>query len=73
MFPWETGMASIKVFAWTEMLLGIVLVLVSLLWCYVFPHAKLAYLYWIVVAVGIIVIIVAALALAIKPKSKPQQ
>jgi hypothetical protein len=67
------GMDPIKTSAWIEIVLGIVLVLVSLLWCYVVPHASLTYLYWIVVALGIIVIIVAALALAIKPKPKPQQ
>ena len=60
--------APIKVFAWTEIVLGIVIVLIALLKCYVAPKANIAYLYWPVVALALVVIIVAALALIIKPK-----
>jgi len=61
-------MPANKIFAWIELVLGLVLVVVSLLWCTAFPHASVAYLFWIFVAIGLLVIIVAALALAMKPK-----
>jgi hypothetical protein len=61
-------MIATKTFAWAEIVLGILLVLVSLLWCYVVPTASLAYLCLIVIALGVIVLIVAALALATKPR-----
>jgi len=63
-------MAASKAFAVAELLLGILVVLVSLLWCYVIPYWSftsnwdLSYLYWIIVALGAIVAIVAAAALA---------
>ena len=57
-----------KAFAAAELVLGILVVLVSLLWCYVIPKESLTYLYWIVVALGVIIIIVAAAALATKSK-----
>lgn len=60
-------MAATKTFAWAEVILGILLILVPLLWCFVVPTATLAYLYWIEVALGVIVLIVAALALITKP------
>ena len=63
-------MAASKAFAVAELLLGILVVLVSLLWCYVIPYWSftsnwdLSYLYWIIVALGAIIAIVAAAALA---------
>ena len=63
-------MAASKAFAVAELLLGILVILVSLLWCYVIPYWSftsnwdLSYLYWIIVALGVIVAIVAAAALA---------
>jgi uncharacterized membrane protein HdeD (DUF308 family) len=63
-------MVATKAFAWTEVVLGILLVLVSLLWCYVVPTASLTYLYWIQIALAVLVVIVAALALATKPQPK---
>ena len=62
-------MASIKTFAGAEIVLGVLVILVSLLWCYVVPHMSLTYLYWIVIALGILVVIVGAAAAA--SKSKP--
>ena len=65
-------MAASKAFAIAELLLGILVVLVSLLWCYVIPYWSftsnwdLSYLYWITVALGVIIAIVAAAALAKK-------
>jgi hypothetical protein len=62
-------MAASKAFAVAELLLGILVVLVSLLWCYVIPNLSFAanwgldYLYWIIVALGVIIAIVAAVAL----------
>jgi uncharacterized membrane protein HdeD (DUF308 family) len=63
-------MVATKSFAWTESVLGILLILVSLLWCFVVPTASLAYLYWIQIALAVIVVIVAALALTTKPQPK---
>ena len=65
-------MAASKAFAGIELILGILVVLVSLLWCYVIPNWSLtsnwnlSYLYWIIVALGVIIAIVAAVALAKK-------
>ena len=65
-------MAASKAFAVAELVLGILIVLVSLLWCYVIPNWSLTsnwtptYLYWIIVALGAIIAIVAAAALAKK-------
>jgi len=62
-------MAASKAFAVAELLLGILVVLISLLWCYVIPNLSFAanwgldYLYWIIVALGVIIAIVAAVAL----------
>jgi hypothetical protein len=62
-------MAASKAFAGAELLLGILIVLISLLWCYVIPNWSvtaswsLTYLYWIIVALGAIIAIVAAVAL----------
>jgi hypothetical protein len=63
-------MAASKAFAVAELLLGILVVLISLLWCYVIPNLSftanwgLDYLYWIIVALGVIIAVVAAVALA---------
>ena len=63
-------MAASKAFAVAELLLGILVVLVSLLWCYVIPYWSftsnwdLSYLYWIIIGLGAIIAIVAAAALA---------
>jgi hypothetical protein len=63
-------MAASKAFAVAELFLGILVILVSLLWCYVIPYWSftsnwdLSYLYWIIVALGAIIAIVAAAALA---------
>ena len=63
-------MAASKAFAVAELLLGILVVLVSLLWCYVIPswsftsNWDLSYLYWIIIGLGAIIAIVAAVALA---------
>jgi hypothetical protein len=63
-------MAVSKAFAIAELVLGILVVLVSLLWCYVIPtlsftsNWSLTYEYWIIVALGLIIAIVAAAALA---------
>ena len=65
-------MAASKAFAVAELILGILVILVSLLWCYVIPtwsftsNWSLTYEYWIIVALGIIIAIVAAAALAKK-------
>ena len=65
-------MASSKGFAVAELILGILVVLVSLLWCYVIPNLSytanwnLTYEYWIIVALGALIAIVAAAALAKK-------
>lgn len=61
-------MAATKAFAGAELVLGILIVLVSLLWCYVIPTESLTYLYWIVVGLGVIIAIVAVAALASKSK-----
>jgi hypothetical protein len=57
-------MAASKAFAGAELFLGILVILVSLLWCYVLPDWDLTYLYWIIVGLGAIIAIVAAVALA---------
>jgi hypothetical protein len=63
-------MAASKAFAVAELLLGILVILVSLLWCYIIPYWSftsnwdLSYLYWIIVALGALIAIVAAAALA---------
>ena len=62
-------MAKIKAFAGAELVLGILVVLVSLLWCYVIPTESLTYLYWTIVALGVLIAIVAVAALATKTKS----
>ena len=65
-------MAASKAFAVAELILGILVVLISLLWCYVIPNLSftsnwdLTYLYWIIVALGVIIAIVAAASLAKK-------
>ena len=65
-------MAASKTFAVAELVLGILIVLISLLWCYVIPNLSvtsnwgLDYLYWIIVALGAIIAIVAAVALVKK-------
>jgi hypothetical protein len=65
-------MAASKAFAVVELVLGILVVLVSLLWCYVIPNWSvtsnwtITYEYWIIVALGVIIAIVAAAALAKK-------
>ncbi len=57
-------MAASKAFAGAELVLGILVILVSLLWCYVLPDWDLTYLYWIIIGLGAIIAIVAAVALA---------
>ncbi|HEX7482709.1 MAG TPA: hypothetical protein VF350_04515 [Candidatus Bathyarchaeia archaeon] len=65
-------MAASKAFAVAELLLGILVVLISLLWCYIIPYWSftsnwsLTYLYWIIIALGVIIAIVAAAALVKK-------
>ncbi len=65
-------MVASKSFAVAELVLGILVMLVSLLWCYVIPNWSLtsnwsfSYEYWIIVALGVIIVIVAAVALAKK-------
>ena len=65
-------MAASKGFAVAELILGILVVLVSLLWCYVIPNLSFAsnwnltYEYWVIVALGVVIAIVAAAALAKK-------
>ncbi|MGA2683042.1 MAG: hypothetical protein ABSF44_14725 [Candidatus Bathyarchaeia archaeon] len=61
-------MAANKAFAGAELFLGILVVLVSLLWCYVIPKESITYLYWTVIGLGVIIAIVAAAALAQKSK-----
>lgn len=60
-------MVATKTFAWTEIALGILLVIINLLWCFVLPEADPLYLYAITVTLSILVIIVGASALATKP------
>jgi hypothetical protein len=57
-------MAASKAFAGAELVLGILVILVSLLWCYVLPDWSLTYLYWIIIGLGALIAIVAAVALA---------
>jgi hypothetical protein len=65
-------MVASRAFAVAELVLGILVVLVSLLWCYVIPNLSftsnwtITYEYWIIVALGVIIAIVAAVALAKK-------
>jgi hypothetical protein len=65
-------MATPRAFAVAELVLGILIVLVSLLWCYVIPNLSftsnwsISYEYWTIVALGVIVAIVAVAALAKK-------
>jgi uncharacterized membrane protein len=61
-------MVTMKAFAGAELGLGILIVLISLAWCYVIPKESITYLYWAVIGLGVIVIIVAAAALATKTK-----
>jgi hypothetical protein len=63
-------MAASRAFAVAELVLGILVILVSLLWCYVIPYWSvtsnwsITYQFWIIVALGVIIAIVAAVALA---------
>ena len=60
-------MVAMKPFAWAELLMGLVLILVSLLWCNFVPSATDTYLYWyVVIAISIVIMIIAALRLATK-------
>jgi hypothetical protein len=72
-FLWsKRRMAASKAFAVAELVLGILVILVSLLWCYVVPYWNftsnwsISYEYWIIVALGVLIAIVAAAALAKK-------
>jgi hypothetical protein len=56
--------AASKAFAGAELFLGILVILVSLLWCYVVPDWSLTYLYWIIIGLGALIAVVAAVALA---------
>jgi uncharacterized membrane protein len=64
-------MVATKIFAWAEVVMGILLILIPLVWCFtpagINPDTNVGYLVWIEVALGIIVLIVAALALITKP------
>ena len=62
-------MVATKIFAWAEVILGILVVLVPLVWCFaVNSDVNLVnYLVWTEVAFGVIVLIVAVLALITKP------
>ena len=62
-------MVATKTFAWVEVILGILVVLVPLVWCFaVNSDVNLVnYLVWTEVAFGVIVLIVAVLALITKP------
>jgi len=56
-----------KTFAWAEVILGILVILVPWLWCYVIPGGgSIDILVYIETALGALVLIVAAAALAIK-------
>jgi hypothetical protein len=60
-------MVAMKPFAWAELVMGVVLILVSLLWCNFVPSAANTYLYWyVVIALSIVIIIIAALRLVTK-------
>ncbi len=59
-------MVERKTFAWTEVILGILIILVPLVWCYIVPNTSASYLVWLEVAFGVIVLIVAALRLMTK-------
>ena len=68
MYYLEKKMVTMKAFAGAELGLGILIVLISLAWCYVIPKESLTYLYWAIIGLGVIVIIVAAAALGTKTK-----
>ena len=59
-------MVSVKTFAAIELVLGILVVIIPSLWCYIIPTMDVNLMVWTEVALGAIIAIVAALALATK-------
>ena len=59
-------MVSIKTFAVTEAILGLLVLLFPFVWCYTTLGAETEYLFWVEVAFGVIILFVAALALMTK-------
>jgi uncharacterized membrane protein len=59
----------VKTFAWAELILGILAILVPLTWCYVLPEADVNYLVWTMVGIAVIIVIVAVLALMKKTQT----
>jgi hypothetical protein len=57
-------LVSIKTFALTEAVLGLLVLLYPFVWCYASGDA--AYLFYVEVAFGVIILVVAALALMTK-------
>jgi hypothetical protein len=59
-------LVSVKTFAAIGLVLGILVVIIPLLWCYIIPTMDVNLMVWTEVALGAIIAIVAALALATK-------
>lgn len=59
-------MLSIKTFALTEAILGLLVSIFPFVWCYTPLGDNVQYLFWVEVAFGAIILIVAALALLTK-------
>jgi uncharacterized membrane protein len=57
---------SIKTFALTEAILGLLVLLYPFIWCYTTLGEDPQYLFWVEVVFGVIIFIVAALALMTK-------
>jgi uncharacterized membrane protein len=55
-------LVSIKTFALTEAILGLLVLLYPFVWCYTDLGEDAQYLFWVEVALGVIILIVAALA-----------
>ena len=60
-------LVSIKTFALTEAILGLLVLLYPFVWCYI--SGDPAYLFYVEVAFGVIIIIVAVLAFMMKSPS----
>jgi len=60
---------KVKTFAWIELILGILAILVPLTWCYVLPWADVNYLVWTLIGIAAIIVIVAELALMEKTQT----
>jgi uncharacterized membrane protein len=59
-------LVSIKTFALTEAIMGLLVLLYPFVWCYTNLGEDAQYLFWVGVAFGVIILIVAALALMTK-------